>query len=129
MENDFKKEAQKQYLHFFRIWFVIVGVLFVVTILAVLAKSMLRTVRVRNNSQAPEERVYDYAEVLTSEEEDKLRALIAEREKEIGCDLVVVTIRQPVEGSTAKELYGYRYTDWKRNMQDIGDDFYDDRAF
>lgn len=129
MENDFKKEAQKQYLHFFRIWFVIVGVLFVVFILAVLAKSMLHTVQVRNNSQAPEERVYDYAEVLTSEEEDKLRALIAEKEKEIGCDLVVVTIRQPVEGSAAKELYGYRYTDWKLNMQDIADDFYDDRAF
>lgn len=129
MENDFKKEAQKQYLHFFRIWFIIVGILFVVTILAVLAKNMLRTAPERNNTRAPEERVYDFAEVLTSEEEEKLRALIAEKEKAIGCDLVVVTIRQPVEGSAAKEAYGYRYTDWTLNMQDLADDIYDDKAF
>ena len=34
MENDIKKEARRQYLHFFRIWFIVLGVLFVVAILA-----------------------------------------------------------------------------------------------
>lgn len=129
MDNDFKKEAQRQYLHFFRFWFIIVGILLIVTVLMTLVKGIGHGAAVRGNAQAPAERVYDYAEVLTSEEEDKLRALIDRREKEIGCDLVVVTMRQPVEGSAAKEAYGYRYTDWKRNMQDLADDIYDEKAY
>lgn len=127
MENNFKKEAQKQYLHFFRIWFVIVGVLFVFTMM-VAAKRLLNTSEGRN-AQAPTERVYDYADVLTDAEEQQLRELIAEKEAEIRCDLVLVTIRQPVEGSEAKETYGYRYTDWTLNMQDIADDFYDNHFY
>lgn len=129
MENDFKKEARKQYLHFFRIWFVILGVLFVVTILVVIAKNVMRAPKERGNSQAPTERVYDYANMLTDEEEDKLRELIAKQEARIGCDLVLMTINQSVEGNAAKEQYGYRYTDWKLNMQDIADDFYDINLF
>lgn len=129
MENDFNKEARRQYLHFFRIWFVIVGILLVVAILTVIAKNMMYTSRVRNNNQAPTERVYDYADMLTDAQEEQLRELIAEKEAKIGCDLVLVTMRQPVEGSAAKETYGYRYTDWTLNMQDIADDFYDDHFF
>ena len=52
MENDFKKEARKQYLHFFRVWFIVVGVLLVATILVVAAKNMLYTAGERNNMQA-----------------------------------------------------------------------------
>lgn len=129
MENDFKKEARKQYLHFFRIWFIIVGILLIVTILVAAAKSLLHTSGERHNTQAPAERVYDYADVLTDAEEEQLRELIAEKEARIGCDLVLVTMCQPVEGSTAKETYGYRYTDWERNMQDIADDFYDNHYY
>ncbi len=129
MENAFKREARKQYLHFFRIWFILVGIVAVVTIVAVTAKNMLRTTGERRNTQAPAERVYDYADVLTDAEEDRLRELIAEKEAGIGCDLVLVTMRQPVEGSEAREAYGYRYTDWERNMQDIADDFYDNHFY
>ncbi len=129
MENDFKKEARKQYLHFFRFWFIAVGVLLVVTVLTVIGKNMMRTVYERHNSQSPTERVFDYAEVLTDQEEDELRALIAEKEAVIGCDLVLVTMRQPVEGDAAQEAYNYRYTSWEQNMQDIADDFYDNNAY
>ncbi len=129
MEIDFKKEARKQYLHFFRFWFIIVGILLVVTVFAVIGKSMMRTERERHNSQSPTERVFDYAEVLTDQQENELRELIAEKEAQIGCDLVLVTMRQPVEGSEAKETYNYRYTSWELNMQDIADDFYDNNAY
>ncbi|MCM1117810.1 MAG: TPM domain-containing protein [bacterium] len=129
MENDLKKEARRQYLHFFRIWFVILGVLFVVTVLVVIAKNVMRAPKERGNSQAPTERVYDYADMLTDEEEEQLRELIARQEALIGCDLVLMTINQPVEGNDAKEQYGYRFTDWERNMQDIADDFYDINLF
>lgn len=129
MENDFKKEAQKQYLHYFRIWFIIVGILLVVTILVTVTRTLTRSNMERRNMQAPTERVYDYADVLTDEEEEELRQLIAKKEAEIGCDLVLMTICQPVEGSEAQETYGYRYTGWKMNMQDIADDFYDNNYY
>ena len=129
MENDIKKEAQRQYLHFFRIWFIVIGILFVVTVLAVWVRKMTHPAMERQNMQAPAERVYDYADMLTDAEEDKLRELIAAKEAQIGCDLVLVTIRQPVEGSDAQEQYNYRYTDWELNMQDLADDFYDDNLY
>ncbi len=129
MENDIKKEAQRQYLHFFRIWFIVVGILFVVTVLVVWVKKMTHPAMTRQNMQAPAERVYDYADMLTDAEEDKLRELIAAKEAQIGCDLVLVTIRQPVEGSDAQEQYNYRYTDWELNMQDLADDFYDNNLY
>jgi len=129
MENDLKKEARRQYLRFFRFWFIIVGILLVVTIVAAVARNMAYTAGERHNTQAPAERVYDYADVLTDAEEEGLRELIAEKEARIGCDLVLVTVRQPVEGSEAKETYGYRYTDWKLNMQDIAGDFYDNHFY
>lgn len=129
MENDIKKEARRQYLHFFRIWFIVLGVLFVVAILAAFARNMSRITAERRNTQAPAERVYDFADMLTDEEEEELRKLIAEKEAQIGCDLVLVTICQPVEGSQAQEQYGYRYTSWEMNMQDIADDFYDNNQY
>ncbi|MDE7223441.1 MAG: TPM domain-containing protein [Acetatifactor sp.] len=129
MEIDIKREARRQYLHFFRIWFIVVGILFVVAVLTALVKNMLHTNMVRGNMQAPAERVYDYADLLTDEEEEALRSLIADKEALIGCDLVLVTMRQPVEGSQAQEDYGYRYTNWELNMQDLADDFYDNNQY
>lgn len=129
MENDFKREARKQYLHFFRFWFIIVGILLAVTILVTVVRIITENNMKRGNAQAPTERVYDYADMLTDEEEEKLRQLIAEKEAQIGCDLVLVTICQPVEGREAQETYGYRSTSWEQNMQDIADDFYDNNCY
>lgn len=129
MDNDMKKEAQRQYLHFFRIWFSVVGILLIVTVFVVVVRNMTHSAVERRNMQAPAERVYDYADLLTDEEEEDLRNLIAEREAQIGCDLVLVTICQPVEGSQAQDEYGYRYTSWKLNMQDLADDFYDNNLY
>ncbi len=129
MENDIKKEAKRQYIHFFRIWFIIVGVLLVMAVPVVAVKLMPRPSEGRGNHQAPKERVFDYADVLTEGEEEQLRELIKKSEEEIGCDLILVTMRQPVEGSEAKEAYNYRYEDWELNMQDIADDFYDNNMY
>lgn len=129
MENDIKKEAQRQYLHFFRIWFVVIGILFIVTVLVVWAKKLAHPAMERQNMQAPAERVYDFANLLTDAEEDKLRKLIAVKEAQTGCDLVLVTMCQPVEGSSAQEQYNYRYTSWEMNMQDLADDFYDNNLY
>lgn len=43
------------------------------------------------------ERVFDYGDVLTDKEEDKLRQLIAKREKQTGCDIVLVTLKESLK--------------------------------
>lgn len=43
------------------------------------------------------ERVFDYGDVLTDKEEDKLRNLIAKREKQTGCDIVLVTLEESLK--------------------------------
>lgn len=124
MDKELKREAQKQYLHYFRIWFIVVGVLLVLT-LGVGIRHALKKDAVRTNTMAPAERVYDYADILTDAEEEKLREYIAEKEAEFAADFVIMTFSQPVEGEEAKEQYGYRSTNWEQNMMDIADDFWD----
>ncbi len=121
METDFKKEARKQYLHYFRIWFMIIGAMTVLCI-------VLRIMNLMRHD-APAERVYDYADVLTDEEEENLRVHIARKEQQMRIHIVLVTMDLSVEGAEAREQYGYRYTDWERNMQDIADDFWDENHY
>jgi len=79
----------------------------------------------RTNLQAPQERVYDYADVLTGEEEEQLRRQIAAAERRLAIDIVLVTISRSVEGGDARVQYGYRSENWEQNMQDLADDFWD----
>lgn len=128
MEYDVKREAGKQYLHYFRFWFIGIGILAVCCI----GLGMLRNILVvdtRANHDAPRERVYDYADVLTDEEEAKLRRHIANMEAKRKIDIVLVTIDYSVEGAEAMAQHNLRSTDWKQNMQDIADDFWDENRF
>lgn len=43
------------------------------------------------------QRVFDKADVLTDKEEQKLTELIAKREKQTGCDIVLITLNEPLE--------------------------------
>lgn len=128
MENDYKKEARRQYLRYFRFWFLAVGILAVICA-ALYAARQWRGTAPRTNNEAPEGRVFDYAEVLTKKEEAYLAQYIADREERLEIDIVLLTISQPVEGEEARREYGLRFTDWERNMQDIADDFWDDNHF
>jgi len=121
METDFKREAIRQYLRYFRFWFLAIVILAVI----VVAVCFIRP----KNHAAPAERVYDYADVLAQGEEEELRRYIREKEEELRIHIVLVTISQSVEGTEARERYDYRYTDWERNMQDLADDFWDDNRY
>lgn len=128
MEFDFKREARKRYFQYFCVWFILVAVFAVFC--AVLGVAVfLKAGKGRTNQDAPAERVYDYAEVLTDAEEELLRQHIAEKEDELRIDIVLVTIDQSVEGAEAKAQYGYRFMTWEDNMQDIADDFWDENRF
>lgn len=114
----------KQYFSYFKIWFIILGVLAVLAGGAAIVKSSIND---RSNYRAPEERVYDYADVLTDSEEEDLRKLIADREKRIGCDIVLVTINESV-----LERYGFTEntdSNWEYCMQTYADDFYDEHRY
>lgn len=128
MSDELRQESKKQYLRYFRIWFIVAGLLAA----ALLVTGILRSMKggmPRANNAAPAERVYDYGDMLTDEEEEKLRKYISQKEGELGIDLVLVTMKQEVEGADAKEQYGYRSTGWEQNMQDIADDFWDQRQY
>ena len=135
MEKDIKKEALRQYLKYFKVWFIIAGVLAVITIGAAVVH-LLTPKTVRGNSQDPAERVFDYADMLTDEEEQNLREYIAECEEKIQADIVIVTISESVEYDLqnpglaeafhAKEVGS---TDWSTAMRDLADNFYDYNNF
>lgn len=119
MDKEISREARKQYLHYFRFWFLLVGGLAVIWC-CIMAVRLLPSHRERNNTQAPEERVYDYAEVLTDQEENDLRAYIKECEARAGMDIVLVTIREDMESGSQW---------WERSMMEYADDFYDQGNF
>ena len=105
----------KNYFKHFRIIFIVVAVMLVIFIGIKVANGTLGGYK-RTNNNAPAERVYDYADKLTDEEENKLRALIAKKENEIGCDIVLVTIADPSIDSDYA-------------MMNYADDFYDDNQY
>lgn len=119
MDREVKREAIKQYLHYFRIWFLILG-LIIVIFAAVSVWKLISIQLGRGNMDAPADRVYDYADVLTPQEEDDLRALIAKKEAKIKCDLVLVTINEPVETE---------FLSWEYTMRNRADDFYDQNNY
>ncbi len=75
----------------------------------------------RINNESPEERVFDYADVLTDEEEDKLRAYIAEREEACSMDIVLLILDEDVISTMG--------LDWSAAMQTRAEGFYDDNKF
>lgn len=118
----------KQYFKYFKILYLIFGILFAFTAVVFVLQMMKKeTVPERSNHSCPAERVYDYAEVLTDEEEDKLREKIARAEEKIQCDLVIVTINMPI-----LDYCGYtENTDyyWEDAMTNYADDFYDQNNY
>lgn len=119
MENELKKEAIRQYLHYFRFWFLAFGILFVIFMGTLIAAGLSEQTP-RANLDAPSERVYDYAGVLTEEEENKLRTVIADSEKRALCDIVLITMKQEVETAD---------TTWETGMRNLADDFYDSQNY
>lgn len=127
MDEDIKREARRQYLSYFKVWFIGVGVLLVMAVSAG-AVRFVKGNGSRGNDDAPKERVYDEADVLTDAEEEKLRKYIAKKEKELGADFVIRTISQPMEGQEALK-HGCVYTNYEKNMFDVADTFWEEKGY
>ena len=81
-EYNVKLEERKKYFHYFRVWMIIAAI-------AVCGFGVMKVIHwndegvTRHNSQAPSERVFDYAEVLSDAEEKELAELIAKQEESV----------------------------------------------
>ncbi len=118
---DYKAEERKRFLKYFRVWIILAAIAVIAFgVMKLMHKDDAQGLGGRNNDVAPTQRVYDFAEVLTDAEEERLTELIATCEKKGKCDLVLVTIN--------KEM-GISDYDWERNMMNYADDFYDQNAF
>lgn len=95
----------KEYLKRFWVWYAIVGVLAVVyLVLSVNAGKGAVNYARTNTECVTEERVFDMADKLSDKEEQKLRELIAERESQIGVDIVLVTLNDASLNTDAKMM-------------------------
>lgn len=90
----------REYFRYFKWAYIILGAMALLTVLLhaghwglAKAADYQRT----NTECATTERVFDDADVLSDKEEEKLRRLIAKREKQTGCDIVLVTLNEPLE--------------------------------
>ncbi len=83
----------KEYMKRFWIWYAIVAVLVVVyLVLSVKNEKGPETYERTNTECLTQERVFDMADKLSDEEEEKLRKKISETEQNIGVDIVLVTV-------------------------------------
>ena len=121
---DVKAEERKKFLKSFLVWMILAGIALIAFLVVLVTRKPEEVPEipevVRNNDIAPVERVYDYAEVLSDQEETDLRNLIADYEERSKCDLILVTIDQAV---------GLSDEEWTNTMVNLADDFYDQKAF
>ena len=116
----------KTYLKRFRVLLIFVAAVGLLLLLTMLIKGALVSVNIteRKNSEClTTERVFDYADVLTDSEEEKLRELIAKREQQTGCDIVLLIIREDFD------TYENQGSDYYMTAQNYADDFYDNQKF
>ena len=127
------KEAIKEYLKFFRGLMIIFAAVLLFGLGVIVyfeVKSKAAYYDSSNTERVTEERVFDYADVLTEREENKLRKLIARREKMTQCDIVLVTLNESLADYAPeyRALYGYTISPDEYVMV-YSDKFWEDNKF
>ena len=121
----------KKFLQIFKIPLIVLAVLFVVGIVCKIIDDKRPPLEfTRENTEAiTEERVFDYANKLTPEEEDVLREKITQAEELCGIDIMVLTLDESLEeyAKSYESIIGpvepYQYT------MVFADNFYDEGKF
>lgn len=72
------------------------------------------------------QRVFDYADVLSDNEEEKLAKLIDKREKQTGCDIVLVTMNESLKEYAREIEPGVGYSEFVRVF---AEQFYEENNF
>lgn len=121
----------KKYFSFFKIPFIIFAVFLIVGIVCkVITSNRQGTEYVRNNAQCTtDERVFDYADKLTDEEEEELRVKISEAELLCGTDIVIVTLDETLENYAKSYEHIIGYVEPYQYTMVYADNFYDENKF
>lgn len=86
----------KEYFRYFRWLFIVLAALVVILGFVKLTSGAAHYERT-NTECATTQRVFDYADVLTSEQEQELAELIAKREKQTNCDIILITLEESLK--------------------------------
>ncbi len=116
----------KQYMRYFKWYFICTGLLAAVYAGILLLHGMADAGERTNGKCLTDERVFDYGEVLSAKEEERLRELIAKRERQTGCDIVLVTLNESLE-EYAKGREGY--VPYEEFVRVYAEEFYDGNGF
>ena len=81
----------------------------------------------RTNDEPGEQRVFDYADVLSDSEEKKLEKLIAKKQKQLGGDIVLMTIEQRLQDADDYGWHSESYY-YAANL-DLAETIYDGLSF
>lgn len=120
----------KKFVQIFKIPLIIFAVFLVVGITCkVIADNKPKVEFERGNFQCTEERVFDYADVLTDEEEAALRIQISEAEELCGTDIVIVTLDETLENYAKSYEDAIGYVEPYQYTMVFADNFYDEAGF
>ena len=119
----------KAYFKYFKVLYLILAAMLLLVVLVSGGHWLLSKMagHQRTNTECvTEERVFDYGDVLTDREEDKLRRLIARREGQTGCDIVLVTLQESLKDYA---LDIDPYADYSEFVRIYAEDFYETNNF
>ena len=84
----------KQFFRYFKVSFIIVGILLVIYLIVLIGSGSKEEYSRTNKETDLKSNVFDYADNLSSEQEQKLEAYIISIEDMIGCDIAVITLNE-----------------------------------
>lgn len=118
----------KEYFRHFRFLFLAFGIVAILGVFSYIKYCIENSAPLgRTNTECTtEERVFDYADVLTDEEEDKLREQIAEREEQIQADIVLVTLNESLKEYARSYDSSAEYSEF---TMIYADNFYEEHNF
>lgn len=120
----------KKMIKMFMPFWITLGVILVAFFLCTTVRGLSAKEYDRENDVCTEEdRVFDYADVLSTKQERKLEELIERREEQIGVDIILVTIDEDLEDYVEEyeDVLGYVSRDDYEMV--YADNFFDERNF
>ena len=107
----------REYFRYFKWIYIILAVLgIIVALLNVGHWGIARVANYQrtNKECTTEQRVFDHGDVLTEKQEKKLEERIAKREKQTGCDIVLITLNESLKEYARGIEPGVRYSEFVR---------------
>lgn len=119
----------KEYFRYFRWLYIALGILVLLLVILTAGHwgiSKAADYQRLNTECTTTERVFDYGDVLSEKEEEKLRKLISKREKQTGCDIVLVTLNESLKEYAWEIEPGVSYDEFVRVY---AEQFYENNNF